>query len=110
VEHQSKQSSSRFLVGIPFATVALRVFRAAWWVLVVFLFTRPRLVPEFLDRSGLALPPSLIGWLAAWLGVGVGWLNLYGVIGGWIPQSQISTAIIRMVESCGGRTPSALCC
>jgi membrane protease YdiL (CAAX protease family) len=58
----------------------------------VFLFTRPRVVSEFLDRSGLTLPPSLFGWFAAWLGVGIGWLNLYGVIKGWIPQSHISSS------------------
>jgi len=88
---RSSPASASWL-GSPFATVALRIFRAAWWVLVVFLFTRPRLVSEFLNRSGLALPPSLIGWFAAWLGVGVGWLNLYGHIRGWIPQSQISSS------------------
>src|SRR5207244_5589961 len=79
-------------LGSPLATIALRIFRAAWWVLVVFLFTRPRSVPEFLTRCGLTIPPSLFGWFAAWLGVGIGWLNLYGVIKGWIPQSQISSS------------------
>src|SRR3989442_9991350 len=53
-------------LGSPFATLALRIFRAAWWVLVVFLFTRPRLASDFLNRSGLTLPPSLFGWFAAW--------------------------------------------
>jgi membrane protease YdiL (CAAX protease family) len=79
-------------LGSPLATVALRIFRAAWWVLVVFLFTRPRSVPEFLRRSGLSLPPSFIGWFAAWLGVCIGWLNLYFINKGWTPQSQISSS------------------
>src|SRR5580765_790879 len=53
----------------PVATLALRIFRAAWWVLVVFLFARPRFISEFLNRAGLTAPPSLFGWLAAWIGV-----------------------------------------
>src|SRR5438552_12739166 len=72
-------------LGSPLGTLALRLFRAAWWTLVVFLFIRPLSAREFLSRSGLALPPSLFGWFAAWLGVGIGWLSLYGVIRGWIP-------------------------
>jgi membrane protease YdiL (CAAX protease family) len=78
-------------LGSPLGTLALRFFRAAWWLLVVYLFTRARTVPEFLSRCGLSAPPSLVGWFAAWVGVGIGWLNLYGVIKGWIPQSQISS-------------------
>lgn len=79
-------------LGSASGMLALRVFRAAWWVLVVFLFTRPLSVREFLCRSGLALPPSLFGWFAAWLGVGIGWLNLYGHTRGWIPQGKISSS------------------
>ena len=84
--------TSESWLGSPSATLALRIFRAAWWMFVVFSFTRPRSVSEFLNRSGLTLPPSLVGWFAAWLGVGIGWLNLYGIIRGWIPQSQISSS------------------
>jgi membrane protease YdiL (CAAX protease family) len=79
-------------LGSPLATIALRIFRAAWWVLVVFMLTRPRSVQEFLNRSGLVVPPSLFGWFVAWLAVAIGWLNLYGVAKGWIPQNQISSS------------------
>lgn len=82
--------TSAFWLGSPLGTFALRGFRAAWWVLVVFLFTRPPSVREFLRRSGLASPPSLSGWFAAWFGVAIGWFTLYCVTRGWIPQNQTS--------------------
>ena len=77
-------------LGSPLATLALRAFRAAWWVLVVFLFTRPLSVRGFLRSSGLASPPSLFGWFAAWLGVTIGLFTLYCVTSGLIPQNQTS--------------------
>ena len=76
----------------PAGTLVLRLFRTAWWLLVVFLFTRARSAREFFGRSGLSLPPNLTGWSAAWIGVAIGWLDLYGVIKGWVPQSQISSS------------------
>ena len=68
-------------LGSPFTTIALYVFRAAWWLLMAYLFARPRSVPDFLHRTGLSQPPTLPGWFAAWLGVGIGWFSLYAEIG-----------------------------
>ena len=78
-------------LGSPLGTLALRSLRAGWWLVVVYLLARVHSVPEFVSRCGLSTPPSLMGWFAAWVGVGIGLLNLYGVTRGWIPQSETSS-------------------
>src|SRR5262245_44247384 len=78
-------------LATPFATIGLRVFRAVWMLLVVLLFARPCSIYQFLRLTGLSWQPTLLGWFAAWIGVGIGWLNLYGIIQGWIPRNQVST-------------------
>jgi membrane protease YdiL (CAAX protease family) len=83
-------AASATWLGSPLGMLTLRLFRVAWWLLVVYLFTRARSVSEFLSGCGLSASPTLTGWFAAWIGVGIGWLNLYGITKGWLPQSQIS--------------------
>ena len=82
-------------LALPFADTVLNVFRAAWWILIVFLFTRPRSLLLFMRSAGLSRPPTLLGWLVTWLGVGIGWFELYGITKGWSPQDQASAESYR---------------
>jgi membrane protease YdiL (CAAX protease family) len=79
----------------PFADIVSRVFLAGWWLLVVFLFARPRCVLPFMRSAGLSRPPTLPGWFAAWLGVVIGCFGLFGIIKGWIPHNQLPAAFYR---------------
>jgi membrane protease YdiL (CAAX protease family) len=83
-------SSEASLLRSPFGATSRRVVLAALWVGIAFLCARRRSFPEFLRRLNLTAPPSLLGWFVAWLAIGIGWLNLYGVIKGWIPQDRMS--------------------
>lgn len=70
---------------------ALMLTQSGLSLLTVFAFARTWSERNFFDQVGLSHRPTLSGWFAAWVAIGIGFLALYGTSRQWIPQNQLSS-------------------
>ena len=78
-----------------FTEGALMVVQGCLTFLTVLFFARSRSTHEFLAQVGLGSGFTILGWLAAWAGVGIGFLALYGTLKQWIPPDQTANDFYR---------------
>jgi len=69
---------------------ALMLVQSSLSLLAVFLFARSRSVRGFFAQVGMSHQPTLSGWFAACVAIGIGFLALYGVAKQWIPPDQLA--------------------
>lgn len=81
-------STARDWLASPSGRFGFDFIRTAAWFSVAFLAAQSRSLPTWARHAGLARGPSLGGWLAAWVAVGVGLLELLFIARGWQPQSS----------------------
>jgi membrane protease YdiL (CAAX protease family) len=68
---------------------ALMLIQSSLSLLAVFLFARTRSLQDFFAQVGASRHPTLSGWFAAWVAIGIGFLALYGSAKQWIPPDQL---------------------
>lgn len=59
-------------------------------LLTVYLFARAFSPRRFFANVGMAQQPTILGWCAAWAGIGIGLLAIYGTYKEWIPPSHVA--------------------
>jgi membrane protease YdiL (CAAX protease family) len=57
-------------------------------LVTVLLFSRPLSAPDFLTRIGLCRRPTLAGWYAGWIALGLAVLDHYGAARGWTASAR----------------------
>ena len=58
-------------------------------LVTVVLFSRPFSAHDFLTRVGLSRPPTMAGWCAGWVALGLAVLDHYGATRGWTASARI---------------------
>jgi len=72
----------------------LLLIQSSLSLLTIFLFARTRSAQEFFVQVGINHQPTLPGWFAAWIAMGIGFLALYGTNKQWIPSNQLSNDFV----------------
>ena len=57
-------------------------------LVTVLLFSRPLSAPDFLTRIGLSRQPTLAGWYACWVALGLAVLDHYGAAREWTASAR----------------------
>lgn len=84
---RSSPAAHKWLAS-PVGWTTLDVLRPGFELVVIFLLAGGGSVRTFAARAGLTRKPSTAGWLAAWLGMAIGLLELYFIGKGWQPANS----------------------
>jgi membrane protease YdiL (CAAX protease family) len=88
--HFSPSFADWFRTNEAVAQIILLLIQSCLWILIAFVLARKRSPLLFLNQLGVDSRPTLFGWFAAWLAIGIGFLALYGVWKQWIPQNHFT--------------------
>jgi membrane protease YdiL (CAAX protease family) len=69
---------------------ALTIFQAGMWLLIARRLSRNQSIRCFIQNAGLRHGPDLLGWGGAWVAIGIGMLDHYGVVKGWTSPNQVT--------------------
>jgi membrane protease YdiL (CAAX protease family) len=72
----------------PFGKGVIYLISDLPWLVVPLWFSRVRTVREFLEPAGLRRGLTLFGWCAAWLAIGIAFIDGYGASRGWTASSR----------------------
>jgi len=68
------------------------LFRVGLWLFIAFLFSDLSSVRSFIEHTGLNRRPTLAGWWAAWVAVGVALLDRCGLVNALTSANPIAHA------------------
>ena len=73
---------------------AIKTFRVGLWLFVAYLFSGSSTIQNFVQSTGLSRRPNLLGWLGAWVVIGISFIDGLGVTKNLTSPNEVTRGFI----------------